>query len=76
MRVYSRKTFLFEDGDEKVIVRNEGIKDIPDWVENTPFFKLAESSGDIEIINSVEKQKVAENGKKNKKQESPTTNEE
>lgn len=76
MRLFSRKTFLFKDGDEEAIVKNHEIVDAPDWIANTPLFKLAESSGDIEIINSVEKQKVAENGKKNKKQESPTTDEE
>lgn len=81
MRVYSEKTFLFKDRDEKVLVRNKDIIDVPDWIASTDLFKLAEKSGDIQIINSSTKQKEVENNKKNKKQEnikeeSPSTDKE
>lgn len=87
MKVYSEKTFLFENGDEKVVVRNKEIKDVPEWVTKTTLFKLAEKDGSIQVLGDNKQQKAAENGELKKSKgkkieevkennESPTTDKE
>lgn len=66
MRIYSNKSLLFINGDERVKVKNFEITDVPDWVEDTPLFELAKSDGTLTVIESREQQVAAENGDLNK----------
>ncbi|MDU4597185.1 MAG: hypothetical protein E6Y49_04390 [Clostridium sporogenes] len=62
MRIYSNKSLLFINGDERVKVKNFEMTDVPDWVEDTPLFLLAKADGTLTVIESREQQVVAENG--------------
>lgn len=75
MRIFSKKTFLFKDGESEVKVRNKDIIDVPDWIAKTPLFKLAEKSGDIQVMDSANKIKEVEKGNKNKNKKSPSDKE-
>lgn len=76
MRVYSKQTFLFKDGEDEFTVRHKDIVDVPDWIAKTPLFKLAEKSGDIEVMDSSNKVKEVEKGSKIKKQDKSPSNKE
>ncbi|EPS56765.1 TPA: hypothetical protein ACXDAY_003470 [Clostridium botulinum] len=80
MRIYSNKSLLFINGDERVKVKNFEMTDVPDWVEDTPLFELAKSDGTLTVIESREQQVAAENGDlknkgKNKNKEKGSNNE-
>lgn len=60
MRVFSVKSFLFVRGEEKVKVRNQEMKDVPDWVAETQLFKLAQIDGNIQILSSKSEEKQVE----------------
>lgn len=62
MRIYSNKSLLFINGDERVKVKNFEMTDVPDWVEDTPLFELAKADGTLTVIESREQQVAAENG--------------
>lgn len=62
MRIYSNKSLLFINGDERVKVKNFEMTDVPDWVKDTPLFKLAKADGTLTIIESKEQTIAAENG--------------
>ncbi|KIN80945.1 hypothetical protein [Clostridium botulinum] len=62
MRIYSNKSLLFINGDERVKVKNFEMTDVPDWVEGTPLFLLAKSDGTLTVIESKEQTIAAENG--------------
>ncbi|KIS22022.1 hypothetical protein [Clostridium botulinum] len=66
MRIYSNKSLLFINGDERVKVKNFEMTDVPDWVEGTPLFLLAKSDGTLTVIESKEQTIAAENGDLNK----------
>lgn len=67
MRIFSKKTLLFKDGQDEFILKHKDIVDVPDWIVKTPLFKLAEKSGDIQVMDSASKIKEVEKGNKNKK---------
>ncbi|NFK78995.1 hypothetical protein FDA95_10330 [Clostridium botulinum] len=74
MRVFASKSYLFKQGEEGAPINNKEIKDMPDWIENTLLFKLAESDGSIQIIENNIQQKSIENGKtKNSKNKTKPT---
>ncbi|MBD5572390.1 hypothetical protein [Clostridium botulinum] len=80
MRIYSNKSLLFINGDERKKVKNFEMTDVPDWVEDTPLFKLAKADGTLTVIESREQQVAAENGDlnnkgKNKNKEKGSNNE-
>lgn len=62
MRIYTNKSLLFINGDERVKVKNFEMTDVPDWVGDTPLFLLAKADGTLTVIESREQQVVAENG--------------
>ncbi|EHN17029.1 hypothetical protein [Clostridium sporogenes] len=62
MRIYTNKSLLFINGDERVKVKNFEMTDVPDWVKNTPLFELAKSDGTLTVIESKEQTIAAENG--------------
>ncbi|HIG0358875.1 TPA: hypothetical protein ACX96Z_000438 [Clostridium sporogenes] len=62
MRIYSNKSLLFINGDERVKVKNFEMTNVPDWVEDTPLFLLAKSDGTLTVIESKEQTIAAENG--------------
>jgi hypothetical protein len=55
MRVFAKKTFEFSNGIDTVKTNPLTFTDLPDWTGKTPLFKLASSTGDIEVI-AVKKQ--------------------
>ena len=65
MRLFSNKSYTFQKGELEVSIKNQEIKDMPDWIEETLLFKLAKKEGSISIIETPEQLKAAENGKKN-----------
>ncbi len=67
MRIYSNKSLLFINGDERVKVKNFEMTNVPDWVEDTPLFLLAKSDGTLTVIESKEQTIAAENGDLNNK---------
>ncbi|HID0769571.1 TPA: hypothetical protein ACXC99_003668 [Clostridium botulinum] len=74
MRVFASKSYLFKQEGEVALINNQEIKDMPDWIENTLLFKLAESDGSIQIIENNIQQKSVENGKtKNSKSKTKPT---
>ncbi|NFI47861.1 hypothetical protein FDA77_18745 [Clostridium botulinum] len=74
MRVFASKSYLFKQEEEVALINNQEIKDMPDWIENTLLFKLAESDGSIQIIENNIQQKSVENGKtKNSKSKTKPT---
>ncbi|WP_027633379.1 hypothetical protein [Clostridium hydrogeniformans] len=62
MRIYTNKSLLFINGDEKIKVKNLEIIDVPEWIENTGLFSLAKSDGTLTVIESKEDKIAAENG--------------
>lgn len=66
MRVYSKKTYMFKNGDEIEFIRNEEIKDVKDWVADDPLFKLAKADGSIEEIETIAQQRNVEKGNSRK----------
>ncbi|MCW6079045.1 hypothetical protein [Clostridium sporogenes] len=62
MRIYSNKSLLFINGDERVKVKNFEMTDVPDWVKDTPLFQLAKFDGTLTVIESKEQTIAAENG--------------
>lgn len=75
MRIYSKKTYMFKNGDEIEFIRNEEIKDVKDWVADDPLFKLAKADGSIEEIETIAQQRNVEKGS-NKRGGKNNTNEE
>lgn len=75
MRVYSKKTYMFKNGDEIEFIRNEEIKDVADWVAEDPLFKLAKEDGSIEEIETKAQQRNIEKGT-SKKGDKDKTNKE
>lgn len=66
MRIYSKKTYMFKNGDEIEFIRNEEIKDVKDWVADDPLFKLAKADGSIEEIETIAQQRNVEKGNSRK----------
>ncbi|MBE1304561.1 hypothetical protein EXM98_04690 [Clostridium botulinum] len=66
MRIYTNKSLLFINGDERVKVKNFEMTDVPDWVGGTPLFLLAKADGTLTVIESREQTIAAENGDLNK----------
>lgn len=64
MRLFSSKSYTFQDGEEEASIKNQEIKDMPEWIENTLLFELAKKEGSISVIENTEQLKAAENGKK------------
>ncbi|GAA0083135.1 hypothetical protein [Clostridium sp. CTA-6] len=62
MRIYTNKSLLFINGDERKKVKNFEMTDVPGWVKDTPLFELAKSDGTLTVIESKEQQVAAENG--------------
>lgn len=75
MRIYSKKTYMFKNGDEIEFIRNEEIKDVKDWVAEDPLFKLAKEDGSIEEIETKAQQRNIEKGS-SKKGDKDKTNKE
>ena len=61
MRVFSKKSFKFDNGAESVYLKLMSFSDAPEWIRNTALFKLAMRDGSIEIIESSEQRKQLEN---------------
>lgn len=62
MRIYTTKTLLFTNGDERIKVKNFEMTDVLDWIKDTSLFDLAKEDGTLTVIESKEQQVSAENG--------------
>lgn len=63
LKLYSKKSFLFQNGEEEQLIINESINsEVKDWVAETALFKLAVADGSIEVIESISQQRDIEKG--------------
>lgn len=63
LKLYSKKSFLFQNGEEEQLIINESINSqVKDWVAETALFKLAVADGSIEVIESASQQRDIEKG--------------
>lgn len=76
MRLFASKSFLFLNGEEEASIKNQDMKDMPDWIAETKLYKLAETDGSIQVIENSSQQNAIEkgNGNQGKKKNSPTEN--
>lgn len=58
MIVFAKKTFEFVNDGEKKYTKYNELVELPDWVKDTPTFKLAVESGDIIISESKQDEKI------------------
>lgn len=72
MRIFTKKSFEFENAEEKVVTSPLAIQDVPAWVKDNWLFKMAKKDGDVEIIGSAKDEKNA--GKVNKSGEGNSGN--
>ncbi|MHB8084049.1 hypothetical protein [Clostridium botulinum] len=78
MKIYTNKVLLFKDGDLQHKATNFEIQPAPDWIKDTPLFKLAKADGTLTVIESKEQTIAAENGdlkNKGKNKEKGSNNE-
>ena len=61
MRVFSKKSFKFDNGDKSFYLKLMSFSDAPNWIRDTALFKLAIKDGSIEVIESKEQSKQLEN---------------
>lgn len=76
MVIFSKKSFKFINGTEEANIRNQEMKEMPDWIEGTLLFKLAKEDDSISVIENRKQLKAVENGeKKNNDEQENTLNE-
>lgn len=66
IRIYAKKAFEFENGNEKVRVDMASFNDVPEWVPGTQMFKLASSCEppEVFVVNGTQDEKQAEESPK------------
>ncbi|WP_034438020.1 hypothetical protein [Clostridium ihumii] len=73
MVIFSKKSFKFINGTEEANIRNQEMKEMPDWIEGTLLFKLAKEDDSISVIENRKQLKAVENGEKKNNNEQEKT---
>lgn len=73
MVIFSKKSFKFINGTEEANIRNQEMKEMPDWIEGTLLFKLAKEDDSISVIENRKQLKAVENGEKKNNDEQEKT---